>query len=585
MKTKLRNSIKEAILNIYSINMQDNDIQIDKTKDGFTGHYTFVVFPVVKFSKKKPEETANEIGLYLQKRCEIVSSYNIVKGFLNLNLTNEAWISELNFLFLSENKNAEKKSKIMIEFSSPNTNKPLHLGHIRNNLLGDAITRILEKDNNEIIKVNLVNDRGIHICKSMWAWMNFGDGKTPESTGIKGDKFVGNYYVLFNDKQKEYESCVQNATIEQKSPLFFAQELLRKWENNDPEVIRIWEMMNSWVYQGFAETYKNLNISFDKLYYESQTYLLGKDLVAEGVEKGLFKRDIDGSVFIDLTNEGLDKKILLRSDGTTVYMTQDIGTAIKRFEEDNPDKLIYVVGDEQIYHFDVLKKIVSKIRPKYDGKIEHLSYGMVELPDGKMKSREGTVVDADDLISEMISTAKEIAETSGKINELPEEEKEKTLKQIALGALKYYILKVDPKKQMIYNPKESIDFNGNTGPFIQYTYARIASVLRNAESQNIHYRSKIAESTPLLETEVKLLLLLDNFKDIISEAAQRRSPASIANYAYDLAKTFNKFYQDHPILKAVDKDVILMRLILSFLVGKTIQDAMSLLGIEVPEKM
>jgi arginyl-tRNA synthetase len=579
-RVKLLYSVKATLSKLYSVEIQDADIQIDKTKDGFVGHYTVVVFPFVKFSKKKPEDIANEIGICLQRDSDIVSSYNVVKGFLNICCTAEAWIYELNELNFEINSG--DKQKIMLEFSSPNTNKPLHLGHIRNNLLGESISRILKKNNNEVIKVNLVNDRGIHICKSMWAWMTYGNNQTPESTATKGDKFVGNFYVLFNEKQQQFEN---QADKSMPSPLQEAQALLVKWEQGDDNVIKTWKLMNEWVYQGFEVTYKSLGISFDKTDYESTTYLLGKKYIQQGLADKIFERAADGSVFIDLTNEGLDRKILLRADGTTVYITQDIGTAITRLDNDKPDTLIYVVGDEQIYHFEVLQKIIAKLRSEYTNKIEHLAYGMVELPEGKMKSREGTVVDADDLIAEMYETAKEIAETSGKINDLDPLSKQQTLYQIALGALKYYILKVDPKKQMVYNPKESIDFNGNTGPFIQYTYARIASVLRKAEEQKICYTSKISVATSLLEIEIKLISILVNFKEIIAEAAQRRSPAVIANYVYDLAKTFNKFYQDHSILKETNTNVLLMKLTISARVGKTIKEAMELLGIEVPEKM
>ncbi|MDR2835765.1 MAG: arginine--tRNA ligase [Bacteroidales bacterium] len=591
MKTILLNSIKQALFSLYSIDDKSIIISIEKTREGFTGDFTFVVFPILQFSKKKTEETANEIGSYISKQCDIISSYNIVKGFLNISIKNNIWISELNKIFFSKEEKTENKSTVMIEFSSPNTNKPLHLGHIRNNLLGDSISRIIEKDGNKVIKVNLINDRGIHICKSMLAWIKWGNGATPESTGIKGDKFVGDYYVLFNDKyKKQIEDLIKEGKTEEEAKnaatlLLETRELLRKWENNDTEIIKIWNLMNSWVYQGFEITYKNLGISFDKIYYESQTYLLGKSVVTEGLEKGIFVRDTDNSVWIDLTNEGLDRKILLRSDGTTVYITQDIGTVLKRFEEYNPDKLIYVVGDEQNYHFEVLKKIISKIDPENSEKIKHLSYGMVELPDGKMKSREGTVVDADDLIENMIQTAEEISETSGKINELESYEKNEIIHQIALGALKYYILKIDPKKQIIYNPKESIDFNGNTGPFIQYTFARIESILKNAEKLNFNYNFKLSENIKLSEIELKIISELLEFKNTIHEAAEKYNPGIIANYIFELAKNYNQFYHDNNILKETNRDILHLRLILSKQVSITIKESMNLLGIKVPNKM
>lgn len=585
MKTILLNSIKQTLNLLYAIDVPHTDITIEKTKDSFDGHFTFVAFPFSKYSNKNPSDTAKDIGIILKRNCEYIESYNVIQGFLNIKLSDEAWIEELNNLYFSKEQKNENKSTIMVEFSSPNTNKPLHLGHIRNNLLGDAISKILKYDNNHIIKVNLVNDRGIHICKSIYAWMKWGNGQTPETTGIKGDKFVGDFYVLFNEKQKEYEENFNDSSETQFSPLMEAQNILRKWEDNDPEILKIWSMMNSWVEQGFEVTYKNLDINFDKTYYESQTYLLGKDFVKKGLENGIFIKDPDNSVWIDLTNDGLDRKILLRKDGTAVYITQDIGTAMQRFEEYKPDKIIYVVGDEQNYHFEVLKKIVEKFEPDYASKIEHLSYGMVELPNGKMKSREGTVVDADDLIEEMLKTAEEIAKSSGKINELENLEKEKTLKQIAIAALKYYILKVDPKKQIIYNPNESIDFNGNTAPFIQYTYARIMSVLKNAANLGISYNSKLSESTTLLEIEIKLILLILLFNETIHEAAEKRNPGIIANYVYEIAKTYNKFYQDYSILKEKEVNILLMRLILSDIVAKTIKNAMGLLGIDVPEKM
>ena len=584
--------IKEALESLYNIDTSKLSVPIEKTKQGIKGDYTIVVFPFVRFSKKSPEDTANDLGRFIKSKFDEISSYNVIKGFLNLRMTDEYWIEILNVLSKdSKQKVKENKKSIMIEFSSPNTNKPLHLGHIRNNLLGDSISKILEAAGNNIIKVNLINDRGIHICKSMLAWMRWGEESTPESQNIKGDKFVGNYYVLFDKEyKKEIADLIANGDTEKdakdKAPLIVeAREILKKWENGDTEILRIWELMNSWVYQGFDITYKNLGIEFDKLYYESETYLLGKEIVNKGLEKGIFVKDDDSSVWIDLTNDGLDRKILLRSDGTTVYMTQDIGTASQRFEEYNPDKLIYVVGNEQIYHFNVLKKVLEKLENDYSSKIEHLSYGMVELPDGKMKSREGTVVDADDLMHEMIETAKAISDESGKIKDLPEAERNEIIKTIAIGALKYYIIKVDPKKQMTFNPKESIDFNGNTGPFIQYTHARIRSILRKAKQMNINFSGKIDNETILLDKEIELISLVSSFENTIQESAKKLDPGVIANYTYNLVKEFNQYYHEHSILKESDAKTLQFRLILAKSIALTIKKGMKLLGIEVPEKM
>jgi arginyl-tRNA synthetase len=593
MENSIRKYVEEALVALYSIDGNDINVQIEKTKAGIEGNYTIVVFPFVKFSKKNPVETAKDIGVYIKSRCEDIASYNVIQGFINISMTAEYWINRLNFLCFGKKKITSEREKpsLMIEFSSPNTNKPLHLGHIRNNLLGDSISRILAKTGADVAKVNLINDRGIHICKSMLAWTKWGNGATPESTGIKGDKLVGDYYVLFERKYKEQIKSLMTENISEeeaknKAPLILeAREILRKWEAGDFETRKIWEIMNSWVYDGFEKTYKNLNISFDKLYYESETYLLGRDIVNQGLEKGIFEKDDDGSVWIDLTNEGLDRKILLRSDGTTVYMTQDIGTAYQRFEEYYPDKLIYVVGNEQDYHFKVLESILEKLNKDYSARIEHLSYGMVELPEGKMKSREGIVVDADELIEEMVVTARNIAKDSGRVNELPEEEKEVAIKKIALGALKYYILKVDPKKQMIFNPKESIDFNGNTGPFIQYTYARICSVLRNAEKMKIKFNGKASAETDLVDNEIELISELSDLDLIINEAAAKYNPGIIANYIYELVKLYNQYYHEHTILKEQDPKILQLRLLLSHRVAYTIKEAMSLLGIEVPEVM
>ena len=559
--------IKEGLETIYKAEIDNLDISIEKTREGIDGDYTVVVFPLVKYSKKKPEDTARDLGVFIKQRFDDIASYNVIKGFLNFKMTQEYWVNRLKKLSQNNQVNLNKgEQKIMIEFSSPNTNKPLHLGHIRNNLLGDAVSRILKAAGNTVIKVNLINDRGIHICKSMLAWIKWGENSTPESTNQKGDKLVGEYYVLFDKKYKEQIAELVNSGLsedeaKEKAPLMLeAREILQKWEAGDKETRRIWAMMNSWVYDGFEQTYNMLDINFDKVYYESSTYLLGKELVAKGLAKDIFTKDPDNSVWIDLTNEGLDRKILLRSDGTTVYMTQDLGTAFERFEEFNPDKMIYVVGNEQDYHFKVLKKIIDKFDSDYSSKIEHLSYGMVELPEGKMKSREGTVVDADDLIEEMILTATKISEESGKINDLSESERKQIIKTIALGALKYYIIKVDPKKQMTFNPNESIDFTGNTGPFIQYTHARICSILRKAEKMNIKFMGKISTETSLLNCEIKILSTLTEFDNVIMESANRLDPGIIANYIYNLVKEFNQFYNDYSILKETNAEILQFRL-------------------------
>lgn len=591
MEKNIVKYIKDALETIYSVDTTKLNISVEKTREGIDGDFTVVVFPFVKFSKKKPEDTAKDLGVYIKSRFEDIAAYNIIKGFLNLKMTQEYWINRLNDLITDKKEVITNPKTLMVEFSSPNTNKPLHLGHIRNNLLGDSVSKILNAAGNNVIKVNLINDRGIHICKSMLAWMKWGENKTPEDTGIKGDKFVGDFYVLFDQKYKEQiKMLVENGmkedeAKEQAELMQDAREILKKWESGDPEIRKIWEMMNTWVYQGFDITYNRLGISFDKLYYESNTYLSGKDIVKRGLNDKIFVRDEDNSVWIDLTDEGLDRKILLRSDGTTVYMTQDIGTAFQRFEEFNPDKLIYVVGNEQNYHFKVLKSILNKLQSGYSERIEHLSYGMVELPEGKMKSREGTVVDADDLMDEMISTARKISEESGKANDLPENEKEEIIRMIALGALKYYIIKVDPKKQMTFNPKESIDFNGNTGPFIQYTHARICSILRKAEKMKIKFNGKVSDETSLLDCEVELVAALTEYNNIVSDAAKKLDPGMIANYIYNLVKAYNQFYHDHSILKEKDSKILQFRLHLSQQVANTIKSGMGLLGIEVPEVM
>jgi arginyl-tRNA synthetase len=592
MEKNIVRYIKEALSTLYNVETTGMDIPVDKTKQGIEGDFTIVVFPFVKFSKKSPADTAKDLGVFTKSRFEDIASYNVVQGFLNLRMTPEYWINRLNSL------NAEvavatniTDIPLMIEFSSPNTNKPLHLGHIRNNLLGDSVSRILKAAGNNVVRVNLINDRGIHICKSMLAWIKWGNDSTPALTGIKGDKFVGDFYVLFDKEyKKQIAELKENGQSDDEAaanaPLILeVRDLLKKWESGDAETLRIWNMMNSWVYEGFEITYKSLGIEFDKLYYESNTYLLGKKTVNKGLESGIFVQDDDNSVWIDLTNEGMDRKILLRSDGTTVYMTQDIGTALQRFEEYNPSKIIYVVGNEQDYHFKVLKKIIAKLDSDYANKIEHLSYGMVELPEGKMKSREGTVVDADDLIEEMIQTAAKIADENGKIHDLPAEEKLRIIKIIALGALKYYIIKVDPKKQMTFNPKESIDFAGNTGPFIQYTHARICSILRKADEMKIKFNGKASGETNLLDQEIEIVSLLADYETIVKDAARKFDPGIVANFVYSLVKEYNTYYHEHSILKETDSKILQFRLLLSKQVAKTIKNSMALLGIEVPEVM
>ena len=592
MEINIKKYIKEALNSLYSVDTTNIDVAVEKTKEGINGDFTVVVFAFSKFSKKSPADTAKDLGAFIKQKYDDVSSYNVINGFLNFRMTNEYWIDRLNSLNLNNKKSEEfDKETIMVEFSSPNTNKPLHLGHIRNNILGDSVSRILKAYGNHVIKTNLIKDRGMHICKCMLAWMKWGNGETPETSGKKGDKLVGDYYVKFEaEYKKQIEELIKAGQTETQAKanaeiILEAHEILRKWENGDEEIRKTWRMMNSWVYKGFEQTYSDLGISFDKVYYESNTYLLGKDIVKQGLENEIFVRDEDSSVWIDLTDEGLDRKILLRSDGTTVYMTQDIGTAIKRIEEFNPSKIIYVVGNEQDYHFAVLKKIISKINKSYSDVIEHLSYGMVELPEGKMKSREGKVVDADDLMSDMIETARNISNEAGKIHDLEDDEKEKIIRMIALGALKYFIIKVDPKKQIIFNPKESIDFNGNTGPFIQYTHARIKSILRNAEKMNIKFHGKASEEADIVDLEIELISHLCTFEKLIQESANRLDPSLIANYTYALTKLFNQYYHEHSILKETESKTLQLRLLLAQTVAQNIKSAMDLLGIEVPEIM
>mgnify|MGYP003513683022 FL=1 len=568
-----------------------SQIQIQKTRKEFEGDYTLVTFPLLKLSRKSPEATATEIGEKLVSSSSQVSAFNVIKGFLNISLSVEFWQERFAAIAATDNYGqAEATGKtIMVEYSSPNTNKPLHLGQIRNNLLGYSVSQILAANGHKVIKANLVNDRGIHICKSMVAWQRYGNGATPQSTGIKGDHLVGDYYVEFDKHYKaEIAELVAGGMSEEEAKksapiLLEAQEMLRKWEAKDEAVRNLWEMMNGWVYEGFDVTYKTLGVDFDKVYYESQTYLLGKSIVAEGLEKDIFFRKEDGSVWIDLTADGLDQKLLLRGDGTSVYMTQDLGTALQRFEQNNLDGITYVVGNEQNYHFQVLKLVLKKLGYEWSDDIYHLSYGMVELPEGKMKSREGTVVDADDLVEKMVATAREMSAELGKLDGCSEEEANKICAMIGLGALKYFILKVDPKKTMLFDPRESIDFNGNTGPFIQYTHARICSVLRKAEEQGIDYSAKVAAD--YLPEEVELVKVLADYPQTVAAAGEAFAPSMIAAYTYELCKLFNGYYHDHSILREENENTKRMRLQLASQVARVIRTGMALLGIEVPERM
>lgn len=599
LSSVITKSIGNCISDLYKVQPDEKLIQLQKTRNEFKGDLTVVVFPLLKFSKKPPEATAEEIGCYLVENVDLVKAYNVIKGFLNLEINDDYYIN-----FLKSNSGNEKFGIIepdkdsllyMVEFSSPNTNKPLHLGHIRNNLLGWSVCQILEASGKKVVKTNIVNDRGIHICKSMLAWQKWGNGETPENTSDKnrkkGDHLVGDYYVKFDQEyKKQIKELIGKGSTEDEAtknaPLIVeAQEMLRKWEAGDKEVMELWKKMNNWVYQGFDVTYKKLGIEFNKIYYESDTYSVGKDTVLTGLKKEIFIRKSDSSVWVDLTKDGLDEKILLRSDGTSVYMTQDIGTAQLRQQDYPFDKMIYVVGNEQNYHFKVLSIILEKLGYSWAKDLYHLSYGMVELPEGKMKSREGTVVDADDMMEEMIDTARSMANELGKLEGLNDEEKENTYRIIGLGALKYFILKVDPAKNMTFNPKESIDFNGNTGPFIQYTYARIRSVLRKAEKMKIELTSDYSSSVSLSDKEKILLKLVHDFPEIITEAAKKYNPALIANFAYELAKEYNQFYHDHPILKEDNTELRSIRLNLSQIIGSLIKQSMKLLGIEVPERM
>ena len=601
--SEINKAALEAVKALYGQDVPEKMVQVQKTKKEFEGSLTLVVFPFLKISKKKPEDTAAEIGEWMKQNCKAVADYNVVKGFLNIVIDTAAWIGMLNDInadeHYGEKQATEDSPLVMIEYSSPNTNKPLHLGHVRNNLLGWSLAQIMAANGNKVVKTNIVNDRGIHICKSMLAWQKWGNGVTPETSGMKGDHLIGDFYVAFDKhyreevkelKAKFVAEGVDEEAAEKKAkdeaPLIKeAHEMLVKWEQGDKDVRDLWQKMNSWVYAGFDETYKNLGVGFDKIYYESDTYLKGKAKVEEGLEKGLFERHEDNSVWADLTNEGLDQKLLLRSDGTSVYMTQDIGTAEMRFKDYPIDKMIYVVGNEQNYHFQVLSILLDRLGFKWGKELVHFSYGMVELPNGKMKSREGTVVDADDLIETMVADAKKTSEELGKFNDMTEEERNEIARIVGMGALKYFILKVDARKNMLFNPEESIDFNGNTGPFIQYTYARIRSILRKAAGQGVTIPDALADNMPLCLKETELIQKMDEFGAAVRQAGKDYSPSGIANYCYELTKDFNQFYHDYSILNADTEEEKVVRLVIAKNVAKTIKNGMALLGIEVPERM
>ena len=584
----------EAVQSLYGQQPTPQQLQFQKTRSEFEGQWTLVTFPLLKISHKNPEMTAQEIGAYLQEHCTLVSGTQVVKGFLNLSIAPAAWIEDFNAIRSDKTFGHKQASAdapfVMVEYSSPNTNKPLHLGHVRNNLLGYSIARILEASGNRVFKTNIVNDRGIHICKSMLAWQRWGNGATPESTGKKGDHLIGDFYVLFDKHYKAELTALMaegktKEEAEAASPLMAeARAMLRRWEDGDEEIRTLWSMMNSWVYAGFDETYKRMGVSFDEIYYESETYLLGKGEVLRGLEEGKFVQDPDGSVWADFTDEGLDRKILLRSDGTSVYITQDIGTAKMRFDKHPIDKMVYVVGNEQEYHFKVLSLLLDRLGYAFGKGLVHFSYGMVELPDGKMKSREGTVVDADDLMDEMTATARAIAEEQGKAKDMTAEEANEVARRVGLGSLKYFILKVDPRKNMTFNPKESIDFNGNTGSFIQYTYARIRSLIRKSEDAGITLPSSFAGLT-ISTKEQELIAKIAEYAEAVTEAARTYSPAVIANYVYDLVKEYNQFYHDFSILKEENEELRAFRLALSEVVARTIASGFALLGIEMPERM
>ena len=604
---KIESRISEAVLaavkELYGQDVSESMIQLQKTKSEFEGNLTLVVFPFLKMSKKKPEDTAQELGEYLLAHCNVIAKFNVVKGFLNLVIAPAAWIALLNDINADERFGekpiTDASPLVMVEYSSPNTNKPLHLGHVRNNLLGWSLAKIMEANGNKVVKTNIVNDRGIHICKSMLAWKKWGNGATPESTGKKGDHLIGDYYVAFDQHYRaECKALAEQFRAEglsedeaekrakDEAPLIKeAHEMLVKWEQGDKEVRALWKMMNDWVYEGFDETYKMMGVGFDKIYYESDTYLEGKAKVEEGLKKGLFFRKPDGSVWADLSDEGLDQKLLLRADGTSVYMTQDIGTADMRFKDYSIDQMIYVVGNEQNYHFQVLSILLDRLGFKWGKELVHFSYGMVELPNGKMKSREGTVVDADELMSEMIASAKRTSEELGKFADMTDSERNEIARIVGLGALKYFILKVDARKNMLFNPEESIDFNGNTGPFIQYTYARIRSIMRKAEAEGLVLPETLADDMPLNDKEVELVQKLNNFGAVVEQAGKDYSPNGIANYCYELTKDFNQFYHDYSILNAENNAAKTVRLMLAKNVAKVIKNGMDLLGIEVPERM
>lgn len=594
IENKIAAVVELAVRELYDKPVDAQQIQLQKTKKEFEGDITLVVFPFVKMARKSPEQTAQEIGELLQKN-DLIANFNVIKGFLNLTIATEYWIECLNQIGRDDSfglKKADEASPlVMIEYSSPNTNKPLHLGHIRNNLLGYSLGEIMKANGKRVVKTNIVNDRGIHICKSMLAWQKFGNGETPESTGLKGDHLVGKYYVIFDQAYKaQIKELMEKGETEEfakkNAPLMLeAQQMLRQWEAGDAETRQLWHRMNSWVYAGFDQTYKKLGVDFDCVYYESDTYLLGKEKVEEGLAKGIFYKKEDGSVWADLTADGLDEKLLLRADGTSVYMTQDIGTAAIRFDNYPIDQMIYVVGNEQNYHFQVLSILLDKIGFAWGKDLVHFSYGMVELPEGKMKSREGTVVDADDLIEEMVSTARATSDELGKLDQCSPQKAQQIATMVGLGALKYFILKVDARKNMTFNPKESIDFNGNTGPFIQYTHARIQSVLRKASEQQIAPTNSLNTSISLNEKEVSLIQNIASFPAVVADAGREYSPSLIANYAYDLVKEYNQFYHDFSILKEENEEVRNMRLVLSANVAKVVKAAMALLGIDVPERM
>ena len=598
IENRIIKAVKDGIQSLYGVDVDEKQIQVQQTRSEFEGQLTVVVFPFLRASKKGPEQTGQELGQYLKENLsEVVANFNVVKGFLNLVISSQSWLELLQAINADEQfgfvSATEDSPLVMIEYSSPNTNKPLHLGHVRNNLLGSSLARIVAANGNKVVKTNIVNDRGIHICKSMLAWLKYGNGETPESSGKKGDHLIGDYYVAFDQhyRQEVKELVAQGMDEEQakqEAPLIKeAHEMLVKWEQNDPEVRALWKKMNEWVYAGFDETYKMMGVSFDKIYYESDTYLEGKEKVMEGLEKGIFYRREDGSVWADLTKDGLDENLLLRSDGTSVYMTQDIGTAKLRFQDFPIDKMIYVVGNEQNYHFQVLSILLDKLGFKWGKDLVHFSYGMVELPSGKMKSREGTVVDADDLIAKMIEDAYQVSKEMGKNEDIPEEEAREIARKVGLGALKYFILKVDARKNMLFNPAESIDFNGNTGPFIQYTYARISSILRKAKEAGIDLSvlNTLSNQITLSEKEITLIQKLNSFEAAVRQAGQDYSPSGIANYCYELTKEYNQFYHDFSILREEDEQKKQFRLMLSKCVAKVLNEGMGLLGIEMPERM